>query len=600
MLNRWLTEQTEKATAEGNITTVNKMPRPRVMLVDLDTSVADCLAAKRFEVTVGSMGTRYAASADAAEVAIIDASLPALEEQDVVVIDASHPVAGEVDRAKHLRTETKAIEQRFVKPEGQGYFNPRPLTGFLYWESFRKIVNHGGILVILANRAYDEDYVAVKLQGNQPLPYSAENHTFSSLHFLPSDCNLTYVESRIDISVESLSETLKPLERILRRHVNSFQPESTIYVHRNQPHVPLLLDRFGETLGSMMLITQEDGESGIVLLLPPSKRPDELIHDLLTEALPPLRPQLFPDLTNSLWANSEPYLLPSIKASQQERQALTDEYEAKLADIEKEIERQEKDYEFLYRTISARGTGDALVDALRTLFEKIGFANVYSPDEGRDKNFEEDLQVELDEGLLVVEAKGLAGLPTEKDCQQVVKYVARRQKTEKNVHGLFVVNHQLHLPPLERRHPFTSAQIEDSRSYETYSLVSTWQLFNMYLAFERGELSLEDVVYCLRLPGLVDFLPKAWAAVGKVTHTYPQAGAVRIELDIGKLSVGDTVGFLVENRYLLEAITSIQIDKEPVHSGQPGQALGVKLKNEVPSGTVVYSVDSTLDTNKYA
>jgi len=64
------------------------------------------------------------------------------------------------------------------------------------------------------------------------------------------------------------------------------------------------------------------------------------------------------------------------------------------------------------------------------------------------------------------------------------------------------------------------------------------------------------------------------------------------------LQVGDTVGFLFPAGFFEEQITSLQINNQSVSEAKPGQRAGYKTilrRQDVPVGTVIYVVRSTLD-----
>jgi hypothetical protein len=185
-------------------------------------------------------------------------------------------------------------------------------------------------------------------------------------------------------------------------------------------------------------------------------------------------------------------------------------------------------------------------------------------------------------------------LPTEGDTQQVTKYVVRRmmQWRQTDVVGVFLVNHQRHLPALDRNHEnvFTPQQIEDATSNGT-ALVTTWDLFRLIRGMARwgwpGKV-VQDVLYGVgRLPGL----PSPYTPVGTVAHYYPDISVLSIEVGEGGLRVGDTVAFRFPAGFFEEEVTSLQVEKKNVREAAPGQRAGYKTtlkKKDVPIGTPIY------------
>lgn len=79
--------------------------------------------------------------------------------------------------------------------------------------------------------------------------------------------------------------------------------------------------------------------------------------------------------------------------------------------------------------------------------------------------------------------------------------------------------------------------------------------------------------------------------VGKVEHYYPkvQAAAVRLTK---KVKLGDKVHIVGHGDDFKETVTSLQLDHEPIQEGQPGQAVGLWVKERVHEGDDVLLVES--------
>ncbi|MHB1261684.1 MAG: hypothetical protein ACYC2H_08195 [Thermoplasmatota archaeon] len=79
--------------------------------------------------------------------------------------------------------------------------------------------------------------------------------------------------------------------------------------------------------------------------------------------------------------------------------------------------------------------------------------------------------------------------------------------------------------------------------------------------------------------------------VGKVEHYYPkvQAAAVRLTK---KVKLGDKVHIVGHGDDFKEEVTSLQLDHEPIQEGQPGQAVGLWVKERVHKGDDVLLMES--------
>lgn len=76
---------------------------------------------------------------------------------------------------------------------------------------------------------------------------------------------------------------------------------------------------------------------------------------------------------------------------------------------------------------------------------------------------------------------------------------------------------------------------------------------------------------------------------GKVEHYYPkvQAAAVRLTK---KVKLGDEVHIVGHGDDVKEKVTSLQLDHKPIQEGQPGQSVGLWVKDRVHKGDDVLLV----------
>jgi hypothetical protein len=71
--------------------------------------------------------------------------------------------------------------------------------------------------------------------------------------------------------------------------------------------------------------------------------------------------------------------------------------------------------------------------------------------------------------------------------------------------------------------------------------------------------------------------------VGKVEHYYPRVNAAAVRLT-RKVKIGDRVHIVGHGDDFKEDVTSLQIDREPIEEGQPGQSVGLWVKERVHEG----------------
>ena len=145
---------------------------------------------------------------------------------------------------------------------------------------------------------------------------------------------------------------------------------------------------------------------------------------------------------------------------------------------------------------------------------------------------EEDIQIEMEAGLIIIEAKGIGGTSRDDECSQISKIRSRRceERNKFDVIALYIVNHQRHIPPLERKNPpFTENQVHDAE-LEKRGLLTTWDLYNLYFNVENGMISKKRAIECLMKPGLIKFIPDKITKLNLVKEIYQNGEVVIFDL----------------------------------------------------------------------
>jgi putative protease len=76
---------------------------------------------------------------------------------------------------------------------------------------------------------------------------------------------------------------------------------------------------------------------------------------------------------------------------------------------------------------------------------------------------------------------------------------------------------------------------------------------------------------------------------GKVEHYYPKVQAAAVKLS-KKVKLGDEVHIVGHGDDFKEKVTSLQLDHQPIQEGQPGQSVGLWVKERVHEGDDVLLV----------
>ena len=77
--------------------------------------------------------------------------------------------------------------------------------------------------------------------------------------------------------------------------------------------------------------------------------------------------------------------------------------------------------------------------------------------------------------------------------------------------------------------------------------------------------------------------------VGEVMKYFAKVGAAAIHLEV-ELCVGDTIHIKGHTTDFEQSVESMQIENESVNKAKTGDAVGIKVKEQVRSNDVVYKV----------
>jgi hypothetical protein len=449
----------------------------------------------------------------------------------------------------------------------QFYFNPRPYAAKMYSERFKEVVSQGGVIVAFAGWKKVEKY---------------EYFTWDRRKYLGSSEADNYSWTPIFVSVKNRSGTEVAFNENdyfghLVRSIKQPVYYSAVFQYLDEEEdYPIARNSMDEIVG----FGRRVGD-GLLIFLPRFDDFGPVIEIMLRETLVDLVPRLFPHSTRHTWLLKPEYQWPKIRSLQERRQEIQEEYENKLVELDQLIDAEREKLSFLHAIL--RATGDSLVENLAQALQFIGFEDVRIMDPGK-KQREEDIQIWDNDQPILIEAKGPSGLPSEADCQQILKYIVRRQREldRTDVKGTFIVNHQRHIPGLERGAAFTSQQIDDATD-NGYALTTTWDLFQAIIKVMKGLLEYADVQAALvSQSGQIEYIPRSYREIGKIRHYYPKAHAALAELfDREELRIGDKVGFLSEDQRFEQAVESLEIDKESVEVVHSGVEFGILVDQTV-------------------
>lgn len=82
---------------------------------------------------------------------------------------------------------------------------------------------------------------------------------------------------------------------------------------------------------------------------------------------------------------------------------------------------------------------------------------------------------------------------------------------------------------------------------------------------------------------------KEMIEIGKITHFFPHPSAAVIELN-APLKVGDKIAVRGHTTNFEQVVESMQIDNADITEAEKGKAIGVKVKEKVRGGDIVYKL----------
>ena len=341
-------------------------------------------------------------------------------------------------------------------------------------DAFERTLNAGGAFVVFADAKTHIDVINARHTGGEyGRIYDDEPFPFDVWDFLGE---LSGIGVTSDEGTEMEAVDQSPLGRLVAEHLADAEFVCTLQPsHENaDPWVILAENKFGEAVA----ICRCRGAAGSVIVLPQLARKAEFLVKLFSNVLPELSPHLFPNIADAKWTQRAEYELPRVlelKAKQQEieRRAI-EEIEALSAELANERQANGWIQDLL------TGTDLALVVAVKKALTEIGFSKVIDIDDERDregKSRREDLQVRDESPTLIVDVKGISGFPADEDALQADKHAAIRMREEKrtDILGLSIINHQRHLPPLERENvmPFRQ-ELVDAAHERSLGLMTAW------------------------------------------------------------------------------------------------------------------------------
>lgn len=584
---------------KDNISPIESKEKPQICAIDLDQEIVEALRAKKlhcFEGTLGSLIKVPEYGNKSYHPCQVNSNLPPnLHEYDIVIVDLEEREPIEYIKSEHISPFSRGEVVLSTKyPER--IFNPRPLSSIFLGTGLEEFFTKETLTIIFCSAEQISTYYPIKLTS---IGSREEEPIKSSLYGFMRDLPRKQNKVGKNVVVND-THIRKDFNIFLHKYKKKFIYEIVFqlppqWLDNDQKRIPnknffpLLLNSSNEIVGFI-----DFSGVSVVLAFPQlydSKK--EFLLELIDELLPGMFPKLFPYSEQFSWLNSDNYYFPGQADIIARKTQLEVEYQKDLIQIEKEFQENRAKYKFLHDLITE--TGKPLVKSVENFFTWLGFENIVNMDETNQKVLEEDIQIDLNAGLLVIEIKGIGGTSTDSNCAQIGKIKNRRAKERGrfDVFGLYIVNHQRYLPPTERQNPpFNNQQIADAELDER-GLLTTYELFKLYSYIENGFITKEDAMSSLLKSGLVEFKPSRSIYLASTPLEICHNRQVVI-FNITKIIVNEGASIIVCNNedWFRAEILEIQLYDKTVKSVSEGE-ISVKLSRRVPTTFELWLEDTS-------
>ena len=566
--------------------------RPRICCIDIDEKVVKNLCESGFNVYSGTLGNKVKVPNKGRHdnhQLLLNYDFPAnIHEYDIFIIDLKNGKTIDYKPEDHFRenhTGKSAISLLSSYPET--IFDPRPLSSVILHRQLSQIGSRPHMIITFTMESYEIEYETIIIsEGSARRNSSEKHHIYSYAGYVP----LSEPKYGKEMIIEDMRQDLKNmLEKSLKdstysqtfHHPTTWSNESRI---PDPKYKPLVKNSSNDIVSFI-----EKREELFLFYFPQISDKKEFLYDFLTKQAPDLLPDLFPFSTTFSWKQNQDYWLPNHNELLNDKELIEKEYKAKINSKEKEIESNLRKYSFLHDILSE--SGDELVKALEKYLKWLGFENVINVDEQNTENtvLEEDIQIELENGLLIIECKGIGGTSTDSDCSQIskIKYRRCKERNSFDVYALYIVNHQRYLPPLNRKNPpFTENQIQDAVNDER-GLLTTWQLFNLYEEIENGLIDKNRARQELLKYGYVEIKPDVQEIIDEPKEFFKDGRVCIVNIKNIELKLGEEILIEKNGKFISATIEGIQLDGKPVSAVSSGE-VGLQLNKSIKKKSILW------------
>lgn len=565
------------------------IPKPQICLIDFESEVIDSIQKRGFNIRSATLGTPIHVTNTKLydkTLCLLNFDLPSnMHEYDIIAIDMNEKEPIPYDVSENIREHNKSNKSPyFVTEYPQTIFDPRAFSARILKSRLSNIIDRKYILIVFASQSEEHEYTIASIENDgYRKNYTEKCHNYLFMNESYFEKNLYGKETEVVVDSDILRNLLNSINELFYYEAVFYHP--TYWVNskniRNEDFVPLLVNNNKEIVSYFYLASE-----ALIFVFPQMKAKGKMLIPLLEEILPSLIPDVFPNSTLFSWKDKEEYWLPNHKELVEEKVRIEKEYKEKVSKIDIKTKENIIEYSFLHDLITE--TDEKLVDAVKKFLEWLGFKSVNKMD-SEDKLKEEDLQVELENGLLIIEIKGIGGTSKDSDCNQISKIKYRRCKERNNfdVFALYIVNHQRYLAPKQRKNPpFSETQIIDAENDER-GLLTTWELFKGYFYIINGIINKEHARKKILSTGLVKLIPNNFKLLGKTTEVFKDGLVFILKIDNTYIKVGDSLIISLDDSFERVNIINLQLDDKNINEVSSGE-IGFLIDKPIKKNTLIY------------
>jgi hypothetical protein len=559
-------ETVAASSNEGSV----KYPKPKILLLDMADSASTALRFKGFNVICGTLGKPYKVGKSSRYQALIaKGDAPNHTEQEIVVVDFGY---GDLEPGPRGEKHRPDDEPDLWGKCDQGFLDPRVRTSIHLQKSFDRIHSNGGVFIVFADQK-----TGIHIQFARRSQF---NELYDQTTF-PHDVwdvlsDIADMQVRNDHGTEMHgAKTNSPLVRLLAPFLVNGQFTCTLEggYRREDEWEPLAVNKFG----AVVALARCRAGKGSVIVVPQIEEKAAFLDALFSTALPEIAPHLFPHIAKGVWTHWPEYELPRVLELKSQQEEVEQRARGEIARLDGELEAERTKQGWINNLIT--GTDTELVNAVKLAFSELGFLKVVDVDADRDresKSRREDLQIEDQSPTLVIDIKGIGGFPSDEDALQADKHAAIRMREQKrtDIVGLSIINHQRHLPPLERENamPFRQELI-DAAEERSLGLLTAWELYRFVRNLRKLGWDGANVKPVFYKKGRIDVVPVHYQLIGKIAKAWTDKFGVVIEN--GELRIGERIAIEFPIEFEEIQVDSIRVNGESVQIASVGDPAGL-------------------------